>query len=47
VFQENLKNTIRTYSFDTETNWDEGIPLLLFAARESVKESLGFRETLV
>ena len=33
---------IRTYCFDTEKNWDEGIPLLLFAVRESVQESLGF-----
>ena len=33
---------IGTYCFDTEKNWDEGIPLLLFAVRESVQESLGF-----
>ena len=33
---------IRSYCFDTENEWDEGIHLLLFAERESVQESLGF-----
>ena len=33
---------IRSYCFDTEKVWDEGIHLLLFAVRESVQESLGF-----
>ena len=33
---------IRSYYFDTEKDWDEGIHLLLFAVRESVQESLGF-----
>ena len=33
---------IRSYCFDTERDWDEGIHLLLFAVRESVQESLGF-----
>ena len=33
---------IRSYCFDTEKDWDEGIHLLLFALRESVQESLGF-----
>ena len=33
---------IRSYWFDTEKDWDEGIHLLLFAVRESVQESLGF-----
>ena len=41
-FQQTLKNMIRSYCFDTEKNWDEGIHLLLFAVRESVQESLGF-----
>ena len=39
---QTLKNMIRSYCFDTEKDWDEGIHLLLFAVRESVKESLGF-----
>ena len=41
-FHQTLKNMIRFYCFDTEKDWDEGIHLLLFAARESVQESLGF-----
>jgi len=41
-FHQTLKNMIRTYCFDTDRNWDEGIPLLMFAAREAVQESLGF-----
>ena len=41
-FHQTLKNMIRSYCFDTEKEWDEGIHLLLFAVRESVQESLGF-----
>jgi transposase InsO family protein len=41
-FHQTLKNMIRMYSQDTEKSWDEGIHLLLFAARDSVQESLGF-----
>ena len=41
-FHQTLKNMIRTYCFQTEKHWDEGIHLLLFASRESVQESLGF-----
>lgn len=33
---------IGTYCFDTEKSWDDGIPLLLYAVRESIQESLGF-----
>ena len=42
-FHQTLKNMIRSYCFDTENGWDDGIHLLLFAVRESVQESLGFR----
>ena len=41
-FHQTLKNMIRSYCFDTEKDWDEGIHLLLFVVRESVQESLGF-----
>ena len=41
-FHQTLKNMMRCYCFDNEKDWDEGIPMLLFAARESVQESLGF-----
>ncbi len=27
---------------DTAKDWDEGVPLVLFAVRETVQESLGF-----
>ena len=37
-----LKTMMRIYCFETEKDWDEGIHLLLFAARESMQESLGF-----
>ena len=33
---------IRSYCFDTENDWDEGIYLYLFAVRESFQESLDF-----
>ena len=33
---------IRTYCLDFEKDWDEGVHLLLFAAREAVQETLGF-----
>ena len=41
-FHQTLKNMIRSYCFDTNRDWDEGVHLLLFAVRESVLESLGF-----
>ena len=41
-FHQTLKSMIRTYCYDQEKDWDEGIHLLLFAAREAVQESLGF-----
>ena len=41
-WHQTLKTMIKTYCFETEKDWDEGIPLLLFAARESVQDSLGF-----
>ena len=33
---------IRTYCLDFEKDWDEGVHLLLFAAREAVQETVGF-----
>jgi len=35
-FHQTLKTMMRSYCFDNHKDWDEGIPLLLFAARESV-----------
>ena len=39
---QTLEKIIRSYCFDTNRDWDEGVHLLLFAVRESVQESLGF-----
>ena len=39
---QTLENIIKTYCCETEKCWDKGLYLLLFAARESVQESLGF-----
>ena len=41
-FHSTLKNMIRNYCFENEKDWDEGVSLLMFAARESIQESLGF-----
>ena len=41
-FHQTLKNMLRTYCVDTEKEWDEGVHLVLFAAREAVQDSLGF-----
>lgn len=41
-FHQTLKTLMRTYRNDFEKDWDDGIPLLLFAAREVTQVSLGF-----
>ncbi len=41
-FHQTLKAMLRKFCMDTSKDWDEGIPLVLFAVRESVQESLGF-----
>ena len=41
-FHGTLKTMLKAYCLDNEKHWDEGVHLLLFAARESVQESLGF-----
>ena len=41
-FHQSLKSMLRTFCMTQKSDWDEGIPLLLFAARESTQESLGF-----
>ncbi len=41
-YHQSLKTMIKTYCFESEKDWDEGIPLLLFASREAIQESLGF-----
>ncbi len=41
-FHQTLKSMLRKYCLDTARDWDEGVPLVLFAVRETVQESLGF-----
>ncbi|KAK7918866.1 hypothetical protein WMY93_010150 [Mugilogobius chulae] len=41
-FHQTLKAMLRAYCLELEKEWDEGVPLLLFAAREVVQESTGF-----
>ena len=37
-----LKHMLCMYCVDKERQWDEGVHLVLFAARESIQEALGF-----
>ncbi len=41
-YHQTLKTLIKSYCFEFERDWDEGVHLLLFATREAVQESLGF-----
>ncbi len=41
-FHQTLKAMLRKYCMDAGNDWDEGIPLVLFAVREAVQGSLGF-----
>lgn len=41
-WHQTLKAMLSKYCEDTEKDWDEGIPYVLFAIRETVQESLGF-----
>ena len=41
-FHSTLKNMLRSYCLSTKKDWDEGVPLVLFAVRSAVQESLGF-----
>lgn len=39
-FHQTLKTMLKTYCYQYEKAWDEGVHLVLFAAREAVQESL-------
>lgn len=41
-FHQTLKCMLRKYCMDTGRDWYEGVPLVLFAVREAVQESLSF-----
>ncbi len=38
-FHQILKSMLRKHCLDTARDWDEGVPLVLFAVRETVQES--------
>lgn len=41
-WHQTLKSMLRKYCLETEKNWDEGVPFVLFAAHEAVQEYLEF-----
>ena len=41
-FHQTLKNTLRIYCVEMGVDWDEAVPLALFALRDRVQESTGF-----
>ena len=41
-FHQSLKSMMKRFCHQYHKNWDEGVHLVLFAARESVQDSLGF-----
>ena len=41
-FHHSLKYMLQAYCYEQERDWDEGVHLVLFAARETVQDSLGF-----
>lgn len=41
-FHQTLKSMLRTFCVEREKEWDEEIPLLLFAVRNTTQASLGF-----
>ncbi|KAI3374424.1 hypothetical protein L3Q82_006247 [Scortum barcoo] len=41
-FHQTLKSMLRKFCAESNREWDEGLPLLLFAIRETTQESLGF-----
>ena len=41
-FHQTFKTMLKTYCMDNEKDWDEGVPLVLFAYRETMQDSLGY-----
>ena len=41
-FHQTLKTMMRTYCIQYESEWDESVPNLLFAIRDSINDSLGY-----
>lgn len=41
-FHQTLKSLLRAYCTELDSDWEEGLPWLMLAAREVSQESLGF-----
>lgn len=41
-FHQTLKTLLRKFCLETGKEWDEGLPMLMFAIRETTQESVGF-----
>lgn len=41
-FHQTLKSMLRAFCLEFQKDWDEGVPMVMFAVREVVQESLGF-----
>lgn len=41
-FHQTMKSMLRKHCHESERDWDDSVPLVMFAAREAVQESLGF-----
>ena len=41
-FHQTLKNMMKTFCLDSQKDLDDGVHMLLFAARTAFQESLGF-----
>uniref|UniRef100_A0A8C6LM93 Gypsy retrotransposon integrase-like protein 1 n=1 Tax=Nothobranchius furzeri TaxID=105023 RepID=A0A8C6LM93_NOTFU len=41
-WHQTLKSMLTKYCLSTDRTWEEGLPFVLFAAREAVQDSLGF-----
>lgn len=41
-FHQTFKSMLRKFRMESGRNWEEGVPLMLFASGESVQDTLGF-----
>lgn len=41
-FHQTLKSMFHTFCLEFQKDWAEGLPMVMFAVREVVQESLGF-----
>lgn len=38
-FHQTMKSMLKKYCFESQKDWDDAVPFILFAAREAVQES--------